>query len=98
VFQLRSGHVPLNLYLYRFKRVGSPRCPACGHPNETVEHYMLHCPKYSHERWNLLRRVGNAHPKLVKLLANAEILTALSNYMDATERFKHQEGVGGPSR
>ena len=88
IFQLRSGHVPLNHYLHRFKRVDNPRCPTCGHPTETVEHYILQCPKYRHKRWTLLRRAGGAHPKLIKLLANDKIITALVNYMDVMERFK----------
>ena len=28
-FQLRSGHIPLNAYLHRFKRKESAQCPAC---------------------------------------------------------------------
>jgi ribonuclease HI len=59
IFQLRDGHVPLNQYLFRFKRVDDPRCLACGHPNETVEHFIVYCPKYAHERWPLLWRTGN---------------------------------------
>ena len=54
IFQLHVGHVPLNQYLFRFKRVDSPRCPTCGHPEETVEHFLVYCPKYAHERWPLL--------------------------------------------
>ena len=46
IFQLRVGHTPINQYLHRFKKIDSPRCPACGHPKETVEHYILFCPKY----------------------------------------------------
>ena len=42
IFQLRVGHAPLNLYLHRFKRVDNPRCPACGHPKETPEHFLLY--------------------------------------------------------
>ena len=56
VFQLRVGHAPLNGYLHRFKKVDSPQCPACGHPKETPEHYLLQCPSYDHERWPILRQ------------------------------------------
>ena len=56
IFQLRVGHAPLNQYLFKFKRVDSPRCPACRHPKETAEHYLIYCPKYAHERWTILRQ------------------------------------------
>lgn len=36
IFQLRTGHIPLNAYLERFKLVDSAKCPACGHPKENV--------------------------------------------------------------
>jgi hypothetical protein len=91
LFQLRVGHVPLNKYLYRFKRVDSPRCPACGHPSETVEHFILQCPKYAHEHWSLLRRAGGPPPKLSRLLASEKLLVPLTNYIEATERFKLPE-------
>ena len=92
LFQLRVGHVPLNQYLHRFKRVDNPRCPACGHPNETVEHFIIQCPKYAHERWGLLRRAGSAHPKLTSILTSKKLLPSLINYVEATERFKYPTG------
>jgi hypothetical protein len=91
IFQLRVGHVLLNQYLFRFKRVDNPRCPACGHPNETVEHFIVYCPKYAHERWPLLQRTGNTPPKLIKLLTSTKLLMLLVNFIDATERFKLSE-------
>jgi ribonuclease HI len=49
IFQLRVEHAPLNDYLHCYKITNSARCPACGDPRETVEHFLLHCPKYAHE-------------------------------------------------
>lgn len=92
LFQLRVGHVPLNQYLFRFHRVDNPRSLACRHPKETVEHFILHCPKYTHERWNLFRRAGSATPKFTMILSSKKCLTALVNYIDATECFKSSEG------
>jgi hypothetical protein len=54
IFQLRVGHALLNDYLYHYKITNSARCLACSDPYETVEHFLLHCPKYAHERWPLL--------------------------------------------
>jgi hypothetical protein len=91
LFQLRVGHVPLNQYLHRFKKIDNPRCPACGHPTETVEHYLLQCPKYAHERWSLLRRAGGTPPKLTRLLASEKLMVPLINFIEASERFKLPE-------
>ena len=92
VFQLRVGHAPLNQYLHRFKKMTSSQCPACGHPAETVEHFLLKCPKYTHERWPLLNRIGRNPPKLEKILSDAELLVPLINYIEASERFKTGPG------
>ena len=91
IFQLRTGHAPLNNYLHRFKCVDSARCPACGEGRETVEHFLLRCPKYAHERWTLLKHVKDNTPRLEDLLSNPKTILQLICYIDATERFKGQD-------
>lgn len=88
IFQLRVGHAPLNLYLHKFKKVDSPRCPACGHPKETVEHFLVYCPKYAHERWPIRNRFGGRMPKLSKLLTSPKLLPPIANFIKATQRFE----------
>ncbi|EJD33893.1 hypothetical protein AURDEDRAFT_33615, partial [Auricularia subglabra TFB-10046 SS5] len=44
--QLRTGHVGLNGFLARIKAVPSARRETC-HVPETVEHYLLHCKRYT---------------------------------------------------
>lgn len=87
VFQLRVEHAPLNKYLHRFKKVESASCPACGDPCESVEHFLLRCPKYAHERWPLLARLNRTVPSMTDILSNQKIIRSLINYIDATERF-----------
>ena len=91
LFQLRVGHAPLNAYLHRFKKVESARCPACGYKRENVDHFMLKCPKYDHERWPLLRQVKDNTPKIERILSDPKLVIPLLNYIDATERFKIQQ-------
>ena len=43
IFQLRTGHVPLNGYLHRIKPQQSPACPLCNEPEETVNHLFFEC-------------------------------------------------------
>jgi hypothetical protein len=96
VFQLRVGHSPLNQYLHRFKRVDNSRCPACGHPKETVEHFLLHCPSYDHERWPIRNTLGGNLPKLARLLTSKKLLQPLANFIEATGRFELDTGTGIP--
>ena len=88
IFQLRVGHAPLNDYLHRFKKVESAQCPACGHPKETPEHYLLHCPSYDHECWPILNQSGGRRPTIANLLSSPKMLVPLANFMEATERFE----------
>ena len=87
IFQLRVGHAPLNEYLHRFKKVDSPRCPACGHPKETAEHFLIQCPSYAHERWPILNQSRGRIPQMIKLLSSPKLLGPLANFIEATERF-----------
>ena len=89
ITQLRINHIPLNSYLTRFHRVQSAHCPACSESNETVEHYLIHCPGYAHERWALKRKLGE-RLTLTSLLANDKALIPLANFIDASQRFTYK--------
>jgi len=88
ISQLRIAHVPLNAYLYRFKCVDKPQCPACGHSSETVEHFLLHCPAYAHERWALEKSL-KCKLDLKTTLGNHKATLALHHYIKATHRFDY---------
>jgi hypothetical protein len=45
--QLRTSHLALNSYLFRFHLGPSPDCALCLVP-ETVPHFLLACPAYRH--------------------------------------------------
>jgi hypothetical protein len=94
IFQLRVGHAPLNQYLHRFKRADSPRCPACGHPKETPEHFLLHCPSYEHERWPIKNAIGGRLPKIARLLTDPKLLGPLNNFIEVTGRYELDAGIG----
>ena len=51
LFQLRTGHIPLNTYLYyKIRKSVSPICPNCRQHNKTVLHYILHCSAFNDAR------------------------------------------------
>ena len=85
--QICTGHIPLNSYLYKFKLVDSPKCPACGAAAETIHHFLFTCPSYAHARWPLKQKCKGTLT-LKKILANHKLVVALIGYINATERFK----------
>lgn len=88
ISQLITGHIPLNAYLERIRRVDSARCPACGHPKENVQHYILECPSYRHERWAMLKHCEGRDPKIQDILNNSKKVVPLANYIQATGLFE----------
>jgi ribonuclease HI len=89
ITQLYIGHIPLNDYLKRFKRVDSARCPACGAGPESVRHFLMECPIYAHERWILEERLSRRKKVLTfeTLLGEEEAAIPLSNYITTSLRF-----------
>ena len=94
IAQLRLGHIPLNEYLHRFKRVDKANCPACGADVESITHFLLNCPMYAHERWALARQVRSMRKNmtLATLLGEPELAAPLAKYIHSTGRFKFNEG------
>ena len=94
IAQLRLQHIPLNKYLHKFKRTDKANCPACGDENETIAHFLLHCPMYAFERWALAKHVKKRRKELTieTLLGDPELAIPLANYMDGTGRFRAKIG------
>ncbi|KAK6981398.1 hypothetical protein R3P38DRAFT_3234154 [Favolaschia claudopus] len=66
---LRTGHIGLNAYLFRFHLAPSPLCPHCNMP-ESVPHLLLACPAYRTGRLRLFTRLGTARVSLRRLLSS----------------------------
>lgn len=86
-------HAPLIAYIHKFKLVDKPRCPACGDANETVQHFLLSCPGYAHERWALIQTAKKRKKdlSLETLFGDRELTLALANFIKATHRFSQQK-------
>lgn len=80
VFQLRSGHCPLNEYLRRFNHHPTGRCDTCKVP-ETVPHFILYCQRFKRQRWSLRKGL-----KEDKIKVNPYSLKSLLNTPDAYPR------------
>ena len=86
LFQLRCGHVPLNKYLHRIKRVDSPTCSACNQYEETISHFLLHCPAYSVPRLQMRNALSGGALTIARLLSQKS-LPHLFQFIQATARF-----------
>lgn len=87
LFQLRTGHVPLNKHLHRIKRSDSPTCPLCHEEDETGLHFLLECPSLGKHRYHLSRAGAIVCRSVPLLLSRAKSLFYLFNCITATERF-----------
>ena len=54
VFRLRTHYAPLNTHLHRIKKEHPAKCVYCPDSDETVEHFLFHCPLYDNIRSRLL--------------------------------------------
>ena len=88
LFQLRSGHVPLNVYLHRIKKVDSPTCPNCHLFRETVMHFVLHCVAHAEARQTMFNAAGRDARNLGKLLSTPELLPHLFQFIRSTDRLR----------
>ncbi|ETO12526.1 hypothetical protein RFI_24849 [Reticulomyxa filosa] len=61
-----TGKVGLNYYLHKINRANAPECSWCGNEPETVEHFLMKCPRY-----NDLRMVW--HSKVVDIIPELDM-------------------------
>ncbi|KAF8274721.1 hypothetical protein EI94DRAFT_1512188, partial [Lactarius quietus] len=62
-------------------------CPACGHHNETPQHFLLNCPTYTPERWPLIAWKSPKEKEFANLLCEAKNAVQIVNFIQATGRF-----------
>ena len=88
IFQLHTGHIPLNVYLHQFKITESAQCPACGAPKESPQHFVLECPAYAQERRKTLKpKRGRSELKYAEIVGRKDEAVALAHYILDTRRF-----------
>ena len=97
MMQLRTGHVPLNQHLARIGKVPNPHCPHCPHALETIEHFVLHCPKYHAARLRLYNALGRKSNQLSYLLSNEDATKAFLSYIRETKRWNCLENATAPA-
>lgn len=97
LMQIRTGHIPLNAYLYKIKKSVTSRCDACWGIGlwtitETVVHYLFECQAYAAERYDMDRALGRHARDLKGILSHMDGVKELLKYMGRTGRFKMTHG------
>ncbi|PIL29086.1 hypothetical protein GSI_09134 [Ganoderma sinense ZZ0214-1] len=98
LFQLHSGHAPLNAHLHRISHAPSSTCPTCNSAPETVLHYLLICPAYANARNRYLSGMGRCSRDLSALLGTPDAWLPLLHYVGATRRLAHTFGNVAPQQ
>ena len=64
IFRLRTQLAPLNAQFHRIQKEHPAKCVYCSDSEETVEHFLFHCPLYENIRSRLLPAQPNIHNTL----------------------------------
>lgn len=96
IFQLQSGHIALNAYLYKLYNntvILSPNCENCQVP-ETVDHFLIHCKRFHKQRTTLRQAIKKEGIKVnpyvsSKLIDQPDVFFLLSNYVLNTNCFSN---------
>ncbi|KAI9573119.1 hypothetical protein HD554DRAFT_1992212, partial [Boletus coccyginus] len=85
LFQLRTGHAPLNKHLFRIKMAPSPNCTYCntGH-HETVPHLLLDCHHFEPQRSWLRGKIKDKARNLSALLNDPKCVKHTLSFLQAT--------------
>jgi hypothetical protein len=92
LIQLRTGHIPLQAYLHRFKLAETPTCPSCGTEPETVSHFLLHCITYVAQRRRLRRSLGRDQSLGLEILDDKKRMKSLMAYIKDMKHFEESHG------
>ena len=94
IMQLRSGHIPLNVYLHRIGRAGSDTCMECYETQEeesipeTINHFVFECTAHKKYRDDLVKETGRSRFNLRSIMKNTDYMKALVKFINRTERLK----------
>jgi ribonuclease HI len=88
IIQLRTGHCTLAKHLHRIGKADSPVCPCCRRADESVAHYLLHCPAHDAAREQMYAACGRDAHNIKKILGGGKLLEPLLWYLYRTGRFR----------
>ena len=81
--QILTGHATLNYHLHKYKPNKYPKtCPHCLVEEETVNHFLGQCPKWSHQRGTFFNSFYLSSSDIVDSFS----LTTILNFINDTKR------------
>jgi len=92
LFQLHTGHAPLNKHLHRIAKVPNPTCQQCHRCKETVHHFLLACPTYTRQCLAIQNELGPQANHLKNLLNNPKCVKPLLRFIASTHRLEQTFG------
>ena len=97
LMQLRTGHLPLNSYLYHIKKLATSCCESCWGIarltiKETVIHYLFKCQVYAAECYDMDRALGHQSQDLQGILGSLDGIKELLKFIGRMARFKKMLG------
>ena len=89
--QLLSGHCKLRQFLFKIKKCISPVC-LCGEDEETVLHFLFHCPRFAFFRLDLIdtfEKVSDLSwpPTPALVVSNKKLWLATLKFIKSSKRF-----------
>ena len=87
IHQFRLGKCNLNYYKYLNKKHNTGLCDEC-QLIETIDHFLLVCPKYDRQRNRMYRALKTNNPSLCKLLGNEENIGKVVAFIKGSGRYR----------
>ncbi|KIK42491.1 hypothetical protein CY34DRAFT_83463 [Suillus luteus UH-Slu-Lm8-n1] len=98
LFQLRTGHAPLNKHLHCISKSPTAQCLQCNEHEGTVKHFLLVCLCYAQQCAALCQEAGTGMSQLCQLLNNEDFIKPLFCYIARTRRLEQMFGDVSPSK
>ncbi|KAG2346953.1 hypothetical protein BDR05DRAFT_877886, partial [Suillus weaverae] len=92
IFQLCTGHAPLNKHLHRITKVPSPTRQQCHQREDTVYYFLIACPMYARQRHVLQNDLGPQASHLRNLFNNRKYIKLLFHLIASTHRLEQNFG------
>ena len=86
IHQFRLGKCNLNYYKYLIRKHDTGLCVEC-QTIETIEHFLLSCPKYERQRRRMYRALKTQNPNLGQLLGNEEYIGKVVAFLKGSGRY-----------
>lgn len=90
--QLRTGHIPLNKFLNKLKKIENDTCSYCGKAPESVKHFLIDCAEWKELRKPLERINARRSKEVHHLVGNEAFIQETLKFVDRTKRLKGSHG------